>query len=119
MRLARRRERVLDADVQLLRAGLEPGASARPQGWRLGYLGQAEQLAVEPARLVLAAGRRGQLNVIDPDDAHARRYRAASVRTAWAWRLTAATLSGPDGSSTTKELPARTRALTQRDRLPG
>ena len=46
----------LDADVQLLRAGPEPAAAARAQRLRLRQLLQAEQPAVERARLRLAAG---------------------------------------------------------------
>ena len=59
------RELLLDADVQLLRSDPEPDAAAGAQ--RLGLLDllEAEQPAEEAARLGLAAGRRGQLDVID------------------------------------------------------
>jgi len=60
VRLARWRERRLDADVQLAAIGqLEPDAAARAQRRRLGQLDQAEQLAVEGARSLLAGRRRG------------------------------------------------------------
>jgi len=68
MRLPCRRERVLDADVQLAAAAeRKPGAAARAQ--RLGLLDllQAEQAAEEPPRLGLAAGRRGDLHVVELD----------------------------------------------------
>ena len=65
MCLARRRERLLDADVELA-AFLqnEPQSATRAQ--RLGLLDllQAEQLAEEAARLRFAAGRSRDLDVI-------------------------------------------------------
>ena len=51
MRLARGRERLLDPDVQLLRAGAEPAAAARPDRLGLRQLLHPEQAAVERARL--------------------------------------------------------------------
>ncbi len=44
---------------------------------------------------------------------------AAIASTAAAWRRAAAADSGPAGSSTTNEEPARTRSLTQRESEPG
>ena len=55
MGLARRRERILHADVELLRARPEPDAPARAQRLGLLDLGQAEELAEEAARLGLTA----------------------------------------------------------------
>src|SRR3954469_17841556 len=70
VRLARRCERLLDPDVQLLRvAAGEPDPPAGAQRRRLLQLRQPEQAAVEPPRLVLAAGRGGELDVVDPVDA--------------------------------------------------
>ena len=66
MGLARGSEAVLDADVQLLGADLEPDAAARPERLRLLQLLEPEQAAEEAARRLLAAGRRGELNVVDP-----------------------------------------------------
>ena len=60
-----------DADVQLLAAGAEPHAAARAQAGGLLELREPEQVAVEAARLALAPGRRGQLHVVEPVDAHA------------------------------------------------
>ena len=65
MRLARRREGGLDADVQLLRADREPDAAAAPERLRLLDLLEPEQLAEEAAGGVLAAGRGGELDVVD------------------------------------------------------
>ncbi len=73
VRLACRRERVLDAEVELLRAGPEPHASARADRLRLRDLFEAEQPGVEGARRVLAAGRDRDLNVVDSEDAHGAR----------------------------------------------
>ena len=72
MRLAGGRERLLDADVELLLADAEPAAAARPQRLRLRQLLEAEQLAVERARRRLAPGRRRDLDVVDPDDRSSR-----------------------------------------------
>jgi lipopolysaccharide/colanic/teichoic acid biosynthesis glycosyltransferase len=72
MRLQRRRERRLDANVQLLVAGAEPAAASRSERLRLGELLKTEQGAVERARRVLATCRRGYLNVIDSRDCHAQ-----------------------------------------------
>jgi lipopolysaccharide/colanic/teichoic acid biosynthesis glycosyltransferase len=73
VRLAGRRERLLDAHVQLLLARAEPAAAARRQRLRLRQLLQAEQAAVERPRLRLAPRGRGDLNVIDTGDAHGAR----------------------------------------------
>ncbi len=65
MCLARRRELLRHTDVQLLRSDPEPDAAAAAQ--RLGLLDllEGEQPTEEAAGLGLAAGRRGQLDVID------------------------------------------------------
>jgi hypothetical protein len=58
MRLPGRRERVLDADVELgAVAQREPGAAARAQRLRFLELLEAEQVAEEAPRLGLAARR--------------------------------------------------------------
>ena len=72
MRLARRRERLLDADVQLLRAGAEPDAAAAADRLGLRQLRHAEQLAVERARRLLAPARSSELHVVDSEDCHRR-----------------------------------------------
>ena len=64
MRLAGGTEVVLDADMDLQPPGPEPGAAAGREGRRLGHLGHAEDVAVEPAQQVLAAGRAGDLHVV-------------------------------------------------------
>jgi hypothetical protein len=46
----------------------EPDATAPPQGLRLLQLGQAEQLTVKTPRSILAARRRGDLDVIEALD---------------------------------------------------
>jgi hypothetical protein len=65
MRLARRLERILDADVELA-AGRErePGTASRTEGLRLLELLEPEQLAEETPRLVLAARRGGDLDMV-------------------------------------------------------
>ena len=78
MRLAGRDERVLDADVDLGRHGSpvavrpEPAAAAGPQVLGLLDLGQAEPVGVEPPGSVLAAGRAGDLDVVQPHAAPTR-----------------------------------------------
>ena len=64
VRLARRRERLLDTDMELAAAEREPGTAAGTQLLRLLQLLQAEQVAEEAPRLVLAARRCRELNVI-------------------------------------------------------
>ena len=65
MRLPRGRERLLDADVELLAvAEREPGAAARAQRLGLLELLEPEQVAEEAPRLGLAAARRRELDVI-------------------------------------------------------
>lgn len=65
MRLPSRRERLLDADVELAACGeREPRAAARAQRLGLVELLEAEQLAEEATRLVLAAGWGRDLDVI-------------------------------------------------------
>jgi hypothetical protein len=59
-------EAVLDADVELMvGADREPDPAAGSERLGLGDLAQAQQLAVEAARLRLAPGRGGDLHVID------------------------------------------------------
>ena len=79
MRLARRREVPLDADVELLRADAEPDAASWLQRLRLRELLQPEQLAEEPARLSLAVGRRRELDVVDAVE-HSAQDRVARMR---------------------------------------
>jgi len=65
MRLSRRREGLLDADVQMPAAAeREPDAASSAQRLRLLELLQAEQIAEKTARLVLAARRRRELDVV-------------------------------------------------------
>ena len=65
MRLLRRREGILDADVQLLISERKPDAASRLE--RLGLLDllEAENTAEESTRIGLASRRRGQLHVVD------------------------------------------------------
>jgi hypothetical protein len=65
MRLARGRERILDPDVELAAAReCEPGAAARAQRLRLLELLESEQVAEETSRVVLAARRGRDLDVV-------------------------------------------------------
>jgi hypothetical protein len=67
MRLARRHEVVLEADVELLGAAPEPDATGfGPFGQR--HLLEAEDAAEVAARLLFEAGRRGELHVVDAGD---------------------------------------------------
>jgi len=62
--LVRGPELGLDPDVQLSVAQREPHPAPGLQRRRLLHLGQSEQLAVEATRLGFAAGRRGDLHVV-------------------------------------------------------
>ena len=65
MRLARRRERLLDAYVELASAAeREPRAASGAERLRLLDLREAEQLPEETTRLGLAARRCRELNVV-------------------------------------------------------
>jgi hypothetical protein len=65
MSLPRRREGLLDADVQLAASvEQEPGAAAQAQPLRLLDLVQAEELAEEAAGLRFAAGWSRELDVV-------------------------------------------------------
>ena len=72
VRLARRREGLLDADVELGRDAAggvvrpEPGTAAGPQVGGLLDLGHAQPLDPEAAGDVLAAGGAGDLHVVEP-----------------------------------------------------
>ena len=77
MRLPRRGEIGLDADVQLLGADLEPDATAAPERLRLHYFLEPEQLTEEAARGVLAAGGGRQFNVVDAVDHRLRLARGS------------------------------------------
>lgn len=70
MRLPRRRERFLDADVELLIASPKPNATATTQRLWLLDLAKLEQLAEEPARVRLASPRRCELHMVDAFDEH-------------------------------------------------
>ncbi len=74
MSLRRRRERIGDPDVELVGAAREPDAAAPAERRRLGQLGEAEQLAIEPPGIGLGSGGRRDLDVVEPD-----RSRGASV----------------------------------------
>ena len=72
MRLRRGPERILDPDVQLAVAEREPTSSSHRQQQRLLDLTQPQQVAVERARLLLTAGRRGDLDMMQPGDSRHR-----------------------------------------------
>ena len=84
MRLAGRDERVLDADVDLGEHGApvvvrrNQAAAAAAQVLGLLDLGQAEPVAVEPPGAVLASGRAGDLDVVQP---HASPPTCATTKT--------------------------------------
>jgi hypothetical protein len=58
-----------DADVELLSAALEPAAAAGPERFRLLNFGQGEERAVKFAGSGFTSLRRGDLQVIELDDA--------------------------------------------------
>ena len=76
MRLARGVEIGLDADVQLLRADLEPDPATASERLRLLDFLEPEQRAEEPAGGVLAADGSGKLDVVDAVEHRLRLPRA-------------------------------------------
>jgi len=70
MRLARRAEGLLDSDVQLLGSCAEPATVWIRERLRPREFLEAQQIAVEGARLWLGAAWPNDLDVIDPDDPH-------------------------------------------------
>jgi hypothetical protein len=65
MRFARGPEALLHAEVELYAVAAEPAAAARGQRGRFRDLVQPEHVAIELAERRLAAGRAGQLHVMD------------------------------------------------------
>ena len=80
--LARRSEVGLDAAVQLPVPRLEPRSTAGREDPRLGDLRHAEEVTVEGPQRVLAACGTGDLDVVQPEDAHALRPTAKTRRKA-------------------------------------
>jgi lipopolysaccharide/colanic/teichoic acid biosynthesis glycosyltransferase len=70
MRLRRRSELWLDADVELLTAGLEPHTASGTNGLGLRKLGHSEQVAVESPCGLLAVRRRRELHMVETKDRH-------------------------------------------------
>ena len=68
MRLAGRAEVLLHAQVQLDAVAAEPAAAAGREHGRLRYLTEVQDAAIKVTQRVLAAGRAGQLNVMDHRD---------------------------------------------------
>jgi hypothetical protein len=60
----------IDSEMQLGIAELKPRSAPCGKGGRLGYLAQAEHLAIEPARLVLETAGHRHLYVIDAQNGH-------------------------------------------------
>jgi hypothetical protein len=60
----------IDSEMQLSIAELKPGSAPPGKGGRLGYLAQTENLAIEPARLVLETTGHRHLYVIDAQNDH-------------------------------------------------
>ena len=80
MRLARRPELRLDAEMDLDRAALDPDAAAFRELRRLLELGHAEHADIEAAARRLGAGRYRDLHVIEAE--HRGRHAALSTRAA-------------------------------------
>ena len=73
MRLRRRCEVVRDTDVELVRTEAEPHPSpCREKRW-LPQLLESQEAAVEVTRVLLARGRRRDLDVVETDDVVAHR----------------------------------------------
>lgn len=70
VRLLRRAEVVLDAEVQLYRPGLEPAPATTRELGRLRDFGQAKDVAVEASGVALPAFRHRQLDVLEGEDGH-------------------------------------------------
>src|SRR5262245_56542529 len=71
MRLARRNEILLDAQMDLQAAGFKPAAAARGQLRRLRLFNKSEDAMIECPRLIFPPGRHRNQNVIDTANWHA------------------------------------------------
>jgi len=65
MRLARRRKRFLDSEVQLQLTALEPQSAAASQRGRLRNLSQAKQISIKTPRAIFLAPRDRDLHMIE------------------------------------------------------
>ena len=92
MRLARRAEVRLDAQVDLEGAAFEPAAAALGEDGRLLHFRDAEHALVEGAGLGLATGRHRQLHVIDRFHRHGRSPQRRGRRTTQGQHTTPDTL---------------------------
>lgn len=70
MRLARGPEVRFDAEMDPDRAAFEPAAAPLLEIVRFLHLGEAEEVAIEAARLIFAAGRHGELDVVELKQRH-------------------------------------------------
>ena len=70
MCFARRNEFLLDSEMNLERATLEPASAAlRQMGW-LGLLSNSQQAGIKGARVIFPSRRHRQLHVIEGDNFH-------------------------------------------------
>jgi hypothetical protein len=76
VRLLRRPEILLDADVDLMRPALEPEATSGCERRGLRQLREPKQLTEEPSRLDLAFRWCGELHVVDAEEGDGRRLDA-------------------------------------------
>jgi hypothetical protein len=70
MGLASRSKRLLDTQMKLLIATLEPDTASGGLNGRFWQLAEAQQLSVEMASFGLLAARHGDLNVLDSENWH-------------------------------------------------
>jgi hypothetical protein len=70
VRLGRRPEVLLDAEMHLELTAFEPAAAANGEVWRLGHVRDAEDALVERDRLGFTAGGHGELHVVETTDRH-------------------------------------------------
>ena len=107
MRLRRRPERLLDADVQLGGAEREPAPAPHREQRRLLELRQAQEAAVERPGRLLATGRGGDLDVVQAGD---RRHRDARPSySGFGCAATATNVIPPSPATTMRVAAASTR----------
>jgi len=106
MRFACGTEIGFHAQVHFERPALEPAAAAHRELRRFGDFRNAQEIAIEPSRLVFAMSRHGKLNMFDcPGTGYANSMRSTSIPFI-PWRVEKRTLCSGISVGTPERLSA-------------